>query len=114
MAWVPLPTASQCAIVVSVEAITVGRSIHAINRVPSAQTMALGDLALFSRDPPVSCASPWLPRQRGGGQGKCTKPDGGLGCAPRFSADGFVSEMGQNETGKNDAGERGSCEAPDA
>jgi hypothetical protein len=28
MAWMPLPTASQCAIVVSVEAITVGRSIH--------------------------------------------------------------------------------------
>ena len=34
MAWMPLPTASQCAIVVSVKAITKGRSIHAINRAP--------------------------------------------------------------------------------
>jgi len=33
MAGMPLPTASQCAIVVSVETITKGRGIHAINRV---------------------------------------------------------------------------------
>jgi hypothetical protein len=32
MAWMPLPTASQCATVMFVETITEGESIHAINK----------------------------------------------------------------------------------
>jgi hypothetical protein len=32
MAWMPLPTATQCATLMSVDAITKGRSIHAISR----------------------------------------------------------------------------------